>query len=110
MATVLRFVVMFVVFGQPQLSLAAFIDGNELYNRCTQSDLGAAYCIGFTTAISDALDGNTVNGYDACPPSTATGGQVRDIVLKYLRENPASRHESASSLAAHALHEAFPCR
>jgi hypothetical protein len=51
--------------------------------------------------VSDLL------GY--CPPDGATGDQIIDIVKKFLVDNPARRHETASVLVASALNDAFRC-
>ena len=37
-------------------------------------------------------------------------GQARDVVVKYLQENPAHRHEAGATLVMEALHDAWPCR
>jgi hypothetical protein len=44
-----------------------------------------------------------------CTPDGVTALQVTDVVIKYLRENPAQRHLPAASLVVDALHHAFPC-
>lgn len=51
--------------------------------------------------VSDLL------GY--CPPDGATGDQIIDIVKKFLIDNPARRHETASVLVTSALNDAFQC-
>jgi Rap1a immunity proteins len=113
MVAILRLVVLLIVFAVPQFSLAgAFTDGNELYNQCTGSaDLYAAYCLGYVTGVSDALTGDIVvtdNRY--CPPRGLTVAQIKDVAVKFLRENPGTRNATASSVVAHALQSAFPCR
>jgi hypothetical protein len=44
-----------------------------------------------------------------CIPALLAG-QARDVVLEYLRENPAHRHEAGATLVMEALHDAWPCR
>ncbi len=39
-----------------------------------------------------------------------TNGQVRDVVVKYLKDHPEERHFLASILAVKALSKAFPCK
>jgi hypothetical protein len=45
----------------------------------------------------------------SCVPADAPNSQLRDVVTKYLQENPASRHESARTLIWRAYAAAFPC-
>jgi hypothetical protein len=44
-----------------------------------------------------------------CIPAVLAG-QARDVVVKYLQENPAHRHEAGATLVMEALHDAWPCR
>lgn len=44
-----------------------------------------------------------------CVPKSATYQQHMDVLLKHLRENPATRHESTVTLYHIALFTAFPC-
>ncbi|OGA05844.1 MAG: hypothetical protein A2W68_08690 [Betaproteobacteria bacterium RIFCSPLOWO2_02_64_14] len=45
----------------------------------------------------------------ACLPHYATRQQLADVVTKYLRDNPAERHQPAQFLVLEALATAFPC-
>jgi hypothetical protein len=87
----------------------AFQDGNDLLKECTQQN-HIIFCLGYTDAVADALNGNSVNGYEACVPTTVTAGQLKDIVVQYLLLNPAKRHFLAVGLVADAISKAFPCR
>ena len=91
-----------------------FLTGNGLLNHCQDnSPLLQGDCMGFTSGVSDAMAdamaSNTLNGWTACVPNQVTRGQVKDIAVQFLVKHPESRHFSASSLVANALHEAFPC-
>jgi cell division protein FtsI/penicillin-binding protein 2 len=44
-----------------------------------------------------------------CVPENVERGQIVDVTIKYLAENPQSRHESARGLTLQALQGAFPC-
>lgn len=44
-----------------------------------------------------------------CIPATATNGQMMDVVIAYLRNNPSVRHHQTSVLMTIALVGAFPC-
>ena len=90
----------------------AFLSGNELYNECTGSDgVALSFCVGYIIGVADVLFQNEINKYTACapPPPSLTQGQVRDVVIAWLRNNPTSRNFGAAGVVAHALSEAFPC-
>ena len=96
--------------------------GDMLYAHCLSSDLYArGICLGYVEGVADAgeqeaLAGASVTGASTlgiwrwCIPTGAAPGQARDIVAKFLRENPAQRHLAAASIVALALQRAWPCR
>jgi hypothetical protein len=63
--------------------------------------------LGYVTAVSDAIGWYATK--PVCPGGKLDNGQVRDIVIKYLREHPERRQYSAVSLATDAIQQAFPC-
>jgi hypothetical protein len=109
----------------------AFADsftGNELHEDCRKSQ---AFVFGYVAGVTDkaTLDktfANDVEGTEAgkakqvrdlitvirpyCAPSSVTMNQAVDIVCKYLREKPETRHFGGSSIVQNAMREAFPCR
>jgi hypothetical protein len=88
---------------------SSFRNGNVLLQECSSSQ-DVMFCLGYIEAVNDALDGNRVNGYEACVPNVVTAGQLKDIVVQYLRQNAAERHLLAVGLVADAISKAFPCR
>jgi Ssp1 endopeptidase immunity protein Rap1a len=89
--------------------------GNGLLQACTDegplADLNNAFCKGYLEGAREGLallqkDKNT--GPYFCEPEEATLGQVRDIVVKYLRDNPEHRHEVSIVLVYRALQKAWP--
>ena len=71
-----------------------------------QAELCDAYLDGFTDAIR-------ANGQDhalACIPQTVTGTELRDVVARWLRNNPESQHETGEKVTRLALQKAYPCR
>ena len=85
---------------------AQFYSGNELWQIMQADDYTSkGMALGFVAGVSDSWDGTLV-----CGPSSVTLGQAVDIVKRFLRDNPQSRHLSAESLARVALARAWPCR
>ncbi|MCI0431279.1 MAG: hypothetical protein L0210_12175 [Rhodospirillales bacterium] len=79
------------VAPQKALSDTWYVFGNELYRDCTDSnqlDL-QMFCLGYIAGV--AL------------------GQARDVVSKWLSENPKDRHLLAANNVLRALRDAFPC-
>lgn len=93
------------------------INGNNLYTDCaansgvsTEQWLLVGICIGYVTAIMDALSsGNSVNGFKACVPVNADMNQIVDLVKNFIRDHPEKRHLVAEGLVAEAFARAFPC-
>ena len=85
------------------------VSGNELYSRCIHGPSTPQYvaCLAYVEGTVDAL---SVDKTICLPESHVTTGQVKDIIVNYLRDHPQNRHNSASLLAAIALNEAFPCK
>lgn len=104
---------------------ADFYSGNLLYRDCTAERGEATYyqsiaqCTGYIMGTHDAL--STAGEYLSyaaeidpplrliCVPETVEAGQLRDLVVIYLRDNPANRNLSAGLLVMLALREAYPC-
>jgi hypothetical protein len=83
---------------------AVFYDGNELLGKCQDAyAVTQGWCLGFVAGVADTTRG-------ACLPQDVILGQVRDVVVGYIWNNPQLRHYSASTLAGWALTQAFPCR
>ncbi len=98
----------------PHPALAVnFYGGEDLYADCTSSNatkLPVAACAGYTVAIADALaTGIAINGFKACPPASATRGQIIKAATEFLRDHPEGRKFAAAGLVANALADAFPC-
>lgn len=118
-----------VAFGQSAQARAT--SGNELHELCSSNgDISIeGFCVGFIVAqvegqsfgvfisvswlgLTDTTDEG--NFYieeilDRCIPDEVPNGQIVDVVKKYLRDNPETRHESARMLIWKALRDAFPC-
>lgn len=100
----------------PTVSHASFKDGNKLLSECEAGDaprpdnLSWGACMGYIIGAADALGfWSAVTTGASCLPPTSQAGQVKDIVVKYLRDNPAKRHFNAHVLIYGALKDAFGC-
>ena len=62
--------------------------------------------IGYLDGIADAAVGL---GY-TCYPTGVTQAQLREVVMKYLRDHPERLNDPAPLLVLNGLLEAFPCK
>jgi len=90
-------------------------NGNQLLDACTdQTGHGnIPLCYGYIQGIIDMswyMTGYLKLEGDFCIPQEITVRQLSEIVAKYLRENPSTRHYRASLLVHIALFQAFPCQ
>lgn len=86
---------------------AAGQDGNGLHDDCSspRGSYDEAVCFGYSVGVAESL-----NGDDFCIPKGAKAGQAQDVVTKYLRDHPETRHQPAIDLVVKALKAAFPCQ
>jgi len=105
------------------------ITGNDLQQQCQQDTL---LCTGYVRGVFDAHTSwkNTIDVSrktypptqaeqdDAvlrssqpnyCVPANSTLSQLKQIIVKYLREHPETLHVHAERLINDALNTAFPC-
>ena len=92
----------------PAMAHAEFWTGNKLYERMTSSDMtdriqAMGYVMGVYDVAVHALfcPGNETN---------ITVGQVRDMAMNWLANNPHRRNESAEKLVTEAFKQVWPCR
>ncbi len=80
--------------------------GNGFYQRCQAPVDNAAKstCIAYLRGLADGIAGTWGVG---CAPQGVTYQQRYDILLKYLAENPASRHLDMAYLYNVAIFAAF---
>ena len=94
-------------FSQNLIPYRSFADGNALYELC--SSPGAtdqSYCAGYLGGISDSLS----SSQHLCVSTEVSLRQLKDVVLKYLRDHPEQRGQAAFSVGREALTLAFPCK
>ena len=85
---------------------AEFYSGNELYEHCTSPGQGWSLCMGFVAGVFD-----TMRPLYTCKVKIdqVTLGQSKDIVLRYMTQNPQNRHATAASIVRTAITQAFSC-
>jgi hypothetical protein len=88
-------------------STSAYRDGNELYRYCLagSGEVGKTVCNNYIMGAIDTL----MMGGVLCPPSNAQAGELIDMVIRYLRDNPDIRQYTAASNVTAALKE-FYCK
>jgi len=64
------------------------------------------YCVGYITGSFDALKGSEEYKCVA-QEKIVTVGQIKEVVIAYLRKKPESRHFTAESLIRNAIFHAF---
>jgi hypothetical protein len=94
-----------VMLSCAQKARAEFETGNVMLQRCTEP-AWLMYCLGYLEGIGryDQLTGSV-----ACFPQGVTTGQVKDVYVKFLRNNPEDLHRSAVVLFMQSMMKAFPC-
>lgn len=107
------------------------VDGNMLSTVCENpSDVTQSFCSGYVIGLlegtkfgafmsygttnegrGDEADGNAYVEFALgfCIPENVEYGQIRDIFVKYLQENPEIRHLSARSLFVRSMSSTFMC-
>jgi len=87
---------------------AYFDTGNTLLAICEKSDdFSVGLCVGTILGHYEMM---YEAGYVCGDDSKRTKPQIHDVVVKYLREHPASRDVRASALSFFAFIDAFNCK
>lgn len=85
---------------------AQFYSGNDLLEKLNDTNPAQRmFALGYVAAVID-----TVIDVQVCPPDQIQVGQVRDIVHRWLQNNPDKRQFTASSIVIHALKQSWPCK
>jgi hypothetical protein len=83
-----------------------YVSADTLHEWCQQQPATAMFY------VAGVLDSLLLNGSNApvCIPAESTLAQARDVVCKYLRDNPAKRHYNTASSVWMAQSQAWPCK
>lgn len=100
---VLTMVLAAAVTYAPPATASYFDSGNTLLDVCEKSEMA---CLAATSAAWDMM---AALGY-RCNDNGAVRGQIRDVALKYLRENPQDRASPAAFLIILAGEKYFGCK
>lgn len=90
----------------PTAALAR-LDGNTLLTRCSAQDVKD--CTVYLDGFADALRETPGDSRPACIPDGVNGLQMRDVVIKLLRNEPQNRQQQAARLIMRAFSKAWPC-
>lgn len=95
------------------------VDGNKLLQVCS-SKAGAAGCEAYISGVSDTIalyqeasresHGAMKVPAAVCVPAQVTGAQMREIVVAWLKQNPANRGRQAAQVVYRAMRDKYPCR
>jgi hypothetical protein len=97
----LLFVLMFV----PAVVNAEFLSGNSLLQKLESTEITDRLVgLGYVMGVSD-----TQQGKYHCSGAQVTAGQTRDVVIKYMKNNPQNRDLTADVVVTISLGLAFPC-
>ena len=99
-------------------SRAHALSGNKLYELCESPGAlfvtacdhyvwGSAEGVIYMNRLAAAASKDINRGI--CLPDAITPRQIMDLIKKYLKDHPAERNETASSLVFAALSDAYPC-
>lgn len=87
------------------------VTGNDLLTHCSSHEpFELNFCTGYIEGVRDGLMFATVRLKSEpffAVPNEAKSEQMKDIVVKYLRDNPETRHKPAGMLTFLALEQAF---
>jgi hypothetical protein len=91
---------------------SAYINAITLLRICRSPDLTLqGECIGYIKGVSDRLDDAPPEQRKVCAPPGITAGQLRDVVVRFLRRQTRTwQNNSGSSIVDVALRSAFPCK
>lgn len=67
----------------------------------------AAFELGFTEGRAMREQGKIL--VNACIPDSATGGQLYEVALQFMRSNPQIWHQPAVTVIHQSMMDAFPC-
>jgi hypothetical protein len=101
---ILAFVAVMVVSVIGPAKAAAIYDGNEILFSCKKGNLK---CIYYLAGVHDAR--NDLDSKKYCMPDGVKLAELKEVFIKYAKENPEKLNFAASSVTINAFKKAFPC-
>jgi len=88
---------------------ASFLIGNDLYRLCQSAERNGL-CTGYIMGVVDYLNADREFLKKAgCVPAGVASDRVRDVVVKYLSDNPQVRDLPAWGAVVHAVTQTWSC-
>ena len=81
---------------------AQFATGNQLLAHCQDEEDAErqAYCYGYSQGVADFFGPlHQQPGGTQCPPAGVNGDQIREVMIRYLEQNPEHLHLTGAVLA-----------
>jgi hypothetical protein len=94
--------------GTAQAQRVSNVKGVTLLKACTGPSTTA--CDAYVDGFGDAIEAEGKDHALACIPIAVTGTELRDVLVKFLKDHPEDQHLKASSLATRAFSKAYPCK
>lgn len=82
------------------------VDGTKLLTFCTGKV--SPSCDPYLSGVADAFSAG--ESKKICIPDAVSGNQLRDVVVKFLKDHPGDRELKAGTLTYRAYTSAFSCR
>lgn len=80
------------------------VTGNTLTEMCVDNNgFNHGVCLGF-------VNGAAALQNEACIPEGVKFGQLKAVIVRYMKENPEQLHKPAIQLIKGALNQAWPCK
>ncbi len=95
--------------GAAQAQRVSNVKGTTLLKACTGTGTAVQACDAYVDGFGDAIEAGGKANALACIPVAATGTELRDVLVKFLKENPQDQHLKAADLAKRAFAKAYPC-
>jgi hypothetical protein len=94
-----------------------FFSGNQVYDTCTGGNPATdTACMSYIAGVMDELVtfdevmSKSIDPTMACVPTGVTVEQIKDLVVKFMRDNPKVRNNRASSIVSEVILTNYPCK
>jgi hypothetical protein len=91
-----------------------FETGRTLLQKCNGDAASQTRCLSYIEGVADAMRleqayRRTFFGARVCINQNILGREIKDIVVRWLKDHPERQRYPASQLIAQAVFKAFPC-